>query len=273
MMHVLLPTDFSDHARKAVNYAVQLFGYKDVKYFLYHICVPPPKSGGMLISIEDILLKEAKEQMDEELQNLKSLHGQEFRVDTFVQIGDIGDYIQQVCERGNIHYIVMGTKGGSGLSGRLLGSNATGVVRNAKVPVVLVPDEYQLESEAIDLISVASDLKKMFDPKSLHDFLAKINKTENHQIELVHVSTGKEVSTPEVSSDFFALFPSYDINVVSISNEKVDEGLHAYAEKKHPDILVVYRQKHAWLDRLFNPSVSRAVALSSEIPVLMLSED
>lgn len=273
MTHVLLPTDFSIHARKAVNYAVQLFGYQEVKYFLYHICVPPPKSGGMLISIEDILLKEAKEQMAEELRYLSSLHGNAFHVDTFVQIGNISDYLQQLCERGNIDYIVMGTKGGSGISGRLLGSNATAVVRNAKTPVILVPDEYQLESESIDLISVASDFKKIFDPKSLQNFLSKINKTDNHQIEMVYVNTGKEVRTPEVPSSFFALFPGYDINVVSVSDEKVDEGLHIYAEKKHPDILVVYRQKHSWLDRLLNPSISRAVALSSEVPVLILSED
>jgi nucleotide-binding universal stress UspA family protein len=272
MIHILLPTDFSVHARKAVNYAVQLFGYEEAKYFLYHICVPPPKSGGMLISIEDILLKEAKENMATELEDLKSLHGPAFRVDTFVQIGDISDYIQQVCERGRIDYIVMGTKGGSGLTGKLLGSNATGVIKHAKAPVLLVPDEYQLQSKPLDLISIASDLKKMFDPMALKTFIGHVNKSENHRIEMVYVNTIGKAEKPEIPANFYESFPSYDLNVLSVNSDKIDEGLRSYAEKKHPDLLVVYRQKHTWLDKLLHPSVSRAVALSSETPVLMLSE-
>lgn len=271
-MRILLPTDFSSPARQALYFAIRTFGLDNVKYILYHISTPPPKKGAMLISIEDILVKEAKERMDIELNDLKTIFGDALQVDSFVYLGQISEYIQQVCLNGNIDYVVMGTKGASGLKGKLLGSNAAAVMKSSPVPVILVPDEYQNRKEPLRLVSIASDLKTALPVPEIQKFIAHANTSHDLEVEIVHVFKDALGGQSEIKQQIFNAFPDRNLNLVNLENEEISEGLNAYAEQRNPDLMVVLRHHKSLFEKLFTPSISRNVALSTITPLMVIQE-
>lgn len=272
MIHILLPTDFSAPARQALYFAVRSFGLENVKYILYHIATPPTKKGAMLISIEDILIREARERMDAEIQDLKAVFGDVLVADSFVYLGQISEYIRQVCMNGNIDYVVMGTKGASGLKGKVLGSNASEVMKTSPVPVILVPDEYKNIPDAMNLISVASDIKTPIPAAEIQKFISQARTSDNLQIEVVHVFKESIQGQSEIKQHIFEAFPDRDINLVNLENEQVEAGLNQYADERNPDLMVVLRHQKSLFEKLFTPSISRNVALTTHTPVMIIHE-
>ena len=55
-----------------------------------------------------------------------------------IQSGDPRDVILQVAERKKVSYIVMGSRGLSGIKSLLMGSNSSYIVEQSKVPVMIV---------------------------------------------------------------------------------------------------------------------------------------
>lgn len=272
MIRILLPTDFSAPARQALYFAVRTFGLGNVKYILYHISTPPPKKGVMLISIEDILIREARERMDAELNDLKTIFGDSLQVDSFVYLGQISEYIYQVCLNGNMDYVVMGTKGASGLKGKLLGSNASEVMKNSPVPVILVPDEYQNIKDPLKLISVASDLKTSLPVSDIQKFITHAKTDNDLEVEIVHVFKEIIGGQSEIKEQIFNAFPDRNINLVNLENDEVTEGLNDYSERRNPDLVVLLRHHKNLFEKLFTPSISRNVALSTHVPVMIIQE-
>ena len=62
MRTILLPTDFSVNAQKAVDYALSVFGTEDVNYILLNVYSEPHTSADMLVSIVDLLEISVNEQ-------------------------------------------------------------------------------------------------------------------------------------------------------------------------------------------------------------------
>lgn len=61
MKKILLPTDFSNNARNAAEYAIEMFGYNDVEYILLNTYTEIFITTDVLISIIKLLKKELKE--------------------------------------------------------------------------------------------------------------------------------------------------------------------------------------------------------------------
>ena len=139
---ILVPTDFSDHAGKALTTAKELaqaLGAKIVVLHAYHVDVPmiSPMAGGAVLpqSFYDDLRAHAKSEV-EKLAATVAGDGVEV---TGVALGDpAGLAIIAEAERLPADLIVMGTHGHTGLKHVVLGSVAERIVRTAPCPVLTV---------------------------------------------------------------------------------------------------------------------------------------
>lgn len=139
---VLVPTDFSDDANKAIAQAGRLLGAarpngRLVLLHAYHLPVEFTALGTMPVT--PVLFADAAEQARTRLDAVaKPLRERGLQVETIALEGYAPTLIEEVARRENVDLIAMGTHGRSGLRRLLLGSTAERVVQHAPCPVLTV---------------------------------------------------------------------------------------------------------------------------------------
>ena len=138
---LLVPTDFSEPARHAIDYAVELTKLAPVPVDLIHVFVPPviaaPEAA---LPPEVALLTELPKTLSAELQRIAhdlAGRGVEIRSAEVVP-GTPWEEIVRAADRRGCDLIVLGTHGRTGIERLLLGSVCEKVTRHAHCPVLSV---------------------------------------------------------------------------------------------------------------------------------------
>lgn len=135
--HVLIPTDGSDHAEKAVKYGLGLAEAFDAKVHALYV-VETKASYILTVGLSDEEMNEHKEYGEEVVTEVvdradeRGLAGQ-----GIVKTGRVSEEIVDFAQENDIDAIVMG-KQGRGAIERYVGGTAEKVMRMAEVPVTVV---------------------------------------------------------------------------------------------------------------------------------------
>ena len=139
MKRILVPIDFSDCAKKALQYAIPLAKEHKAALTLLYV-VPPPYPVGEYSGIDYAQLQ-ADMRMRGNME-LSKLVTDEVRgavpADTLVRVGSPATEITEAAESLDADAIVISTHGRTGLKHVLIGSVAENVVRRAPCPVLVV---------------------------------------------------------------------------------------------------------------------------------------
>ncbi len=138
--NILVPTDLSEGAEEALDYACELAAKLDATVHLLNVIGIPalglPELGVALTStVIDSMIAENQKALDALAQRKC---GQVRMGQVLLRTGDARDVINQTANEVNADLIVMGTHGRRGVSRALLGSVAETVVRSAPCPVLTV---------------------------------------------------------------------------------------------------------------------------------------
>jgi nucleotide-binding universal stress UspA family protein len=133
---ILVAIDGSHCSDRALEEAIGIAGACSAELEIVHVI----DSGYELAEVRAGLVKRGQEllaaaQAKAEARNLRC-HVVMF--DDIVALGDIANQIQQVVEDGHAQLVVIGTHGRRGVTRLLMGSVAEALVRQCKVPVMLV---------------------------------------------------------------------------------------------------------------------------------------
>jgi nucleotide-binding universal stress UspA family protein len=137
--HILVPTDLSEGAQEALDYACELARMLGAQVHLLNVIGIPslgvPELGlAMTATMIDQMVVDNQTAIDELAKTRCSAPcGQ-----VLVRTGDARDVINQTAKELGIDLIVMGTHGRRGISRALLGSVAETVVRSAPCAVLTV---------------------------------------------------------------------------------------------------------------------------------------
>ena len=138
---ILVPTDFSETADRALGVATELARASGTaELLLVHANFMPREIEAIAIygpeQVFEKLEAAARAQLDERLAGLatKGVAGRQIHAD-----GRPDELILKLAQEESADLIVMGTHGRSGLSRLLLGSVAERVLRQASCPVMTVP--------------------------------------------------------------------------------------------------------------------------------------
>lgn len=136
---ILAPTDFSESAREAIAFAVELADKFGASLTLFHAYQTPAYllPEGSILAGSDLIV-DIMNRAGEALEAArKDLEGK-LPVDTLLVEGLPFVQIVDAANEGHYDLIVMGTHGRTGLRHVLLGSVAERVVRRARCPVLTV---------------------------------------------------------------------------------------------------------------------------------------
>ncbi len=136
---ILIATDGSEHTKKAVEYGIELAKISGAQlHAIYVVDTAAFASIPMDAAWESMyeLLKQEGELSIKYVADNAEAEG--ILIEKNIIEGHPADEIIKYSEKNNISLIVMGTLGKSGLDRFLLGSVAEKVVRNSKIPVLVV---------------------------------------------------------------------------------------------------------------------------------------
>jgi nucleotide-binding universal stress UspA family protein len=135
--NILVATDFSPPAERAVEVAVTFAKTFDAKLTLLHVYELPTTygyAGGMVWPIEE-LARAAQESLDAALSKLREKYP---RAEGLLGSGTPSQQILALARERKADLVVLGTHGRRGLSHAFFGSVAEKVVRLSPVPVLTI---------------------------------------------------------------------------------------------------------------------------------------
>jgi len=137
--NILVPTDFSEGAEQALDYAVELAGKLDAKIHLLNVLFLLPLGPELAIAMSaakvDEIIKDSHKALD---RLVAARTGKAAFGPTLQRSGDARALIDETAAEIGADLIIMGTHGRRGVSRLLLGSVAESVARTAPCPVLLV---------------------------------------------------------------------------------------------------------------------------------------
>lgn len=142
--HILVPVDFSEGTRCAIDYALALGGKFAARLTLLHVDKPlyiPATDVGFDYAAAE---RQGDGEAENQLRELAASITADIDVDTQMRYGIPWDCIVQWAAEHRADLIIMPTHGRSGLKHLLLGSVAERVVRHAHCPVLVVRESQKL---------------------------------------------------------------------------------------------------------------------------------
>jgi nucleotide-binding universal stress UspA family protein len=266
---ILVPTDFSQAAENAADYAVQLANDLKAQVLLLHVFQPPvslPDSTAAVVDFETF--QQANEaEMKELVAKLEKKS--QFGVQGLVRMGFASEEI--LTEEKNALAIVMGMKGENKLREIFIGSLVTNIMKNTEKPLLVIPAEAKYTD--FENVVMACDLDKETDKQafeSLKCFLKPFAST----VHIVHVMEDKKMSDErqKTIAEIKELFVHQEVSFVTIDSKDLLEGLENYLKDAKADLVAVVPHKYYMLDRLFHKSISKKLAFHTRVPLLALPE-
>lgn len=268
MIHVLLPTDFSDNAFKAGEYTASLLGTRGVLYTLVHTWYNPDPSVGTWAHTGTGVQKIAAEGMQEWEKRIRSSPAfADAMVRTEVIHGPMASVLDALAEERNAELIAMGTLGQSGAG--FLGSNAAAMVKNSRFPVLVVP--VKAVDRPVKRILFADDRKGVKEPDV--KILLEIATHVEAELVLGHMRRDDwEKLDPTMENAYTNLFGAIPHRYVSVLGKDIAETVDKMAAQEEADLIAVLHREVGFFEGLFRSSTSKSLVLHSDKPLLVLQE-
>lgn len=278
MKKILVPIDFSENSKNALRVAVGIAHNSGAKVEMLHVNLAAIYSAPLseYVAASSIVVdnKQYGEEASEELEQLKetlladpALAGLEITIR--VADGFLHNTINTVANDDGIDLVVMGTKGVSGLTEFLLGSNTEKVIRTAPCPVLAVPETAKKFEPKMVLLS--STLKE--EQLSVFKYLASWEKYYNFLVKVLYLNNPAWQPTDgsaEAQKNRFAETAGLKKTEVIMTHSAVfeDSSILAAAEQSNADLIVMGTHQRKGLSHLMFGSITEDTVNHSHIPVL-----
>lgn len=265
---ILVPVDFSEPSRNALQYAIVLATKTNAEIHLLHVyhipVVDPYMPGDTMEALLDETRKAAEQSMREFLNSAG--YG---RITSEVRMGFVSDDVVEVGADKKIDLIVMGTTGASGLREVFFGSVASAVIEKSPVKVLAIPETYTSRTMPAT-IAYAADFKD--DEKNMFRLLCDLCEIWGCTLKVLHVRTDDE--EPGFGrARFDTLKTTHPFNTIhfeQIEDRDIVDAIQHYAESSACDILAMAMHHRNLIERLFHKSKTKEVAHHTKIPLLAL---
>jgi nucleotide-binding universal stress UspA family protein len=271
---ILVPTDYSEISRNAVEYALHLAREERAGILLYHVFHVPLPSHDTPVPIADYpgLEKAEEEKMQKFAVELKKFVGGQVKIRTRCVPGFVQDEINNYCEQKDVHLVVMGISGGGPLKEFFAGSNALGVARHCKSDVLIVPAKAKFR--AIKKISLATDLEDL-NVEKVSGTLKHYCQLFNARAILVNIkdaftipSEERVITREKMMHTLEEVHPTF----VQPYHEDASEAIDIHVRIKHSDWLAVVHKDYGFFKNLFHKSLTKELAFHTEVPILSISQ-
>jgi len=275
---ILVPTDYSKNAHSAAKYALEIAhrtGAKVIFFNTYYVPTYVEK-----VPIDPVAEEDLRKDAEQILKAFSKEHTdakKDITIECIIKTGNAVEKIVAVAKEVSADIIIMGTKGASGVSEIIFGSNTEDVIEKVAVPVLAIPENSTYNGINNIVFATAYHFS---DFKAIKE-LAEIAKLFDAHITIVHISEGEYKLGTEY--DIFDSFKAKVKQQISyskttfhlIEHKNIYNGLQEFIHTNKTDLLSMTSRKKALYNRLFGRSISKKMAYHTDVPLLVfkISED
>lgn len=267
LKNILVPTDFSENADHALQYALNLAKSFKLNIYVFNAHVANNQSG-MVLSINDTIKQEREDELEALLTKIRP------ELDDDVISGHVAivhNPVDAVCKEAltkKSDLIVMGSTGATGLKKIFLGSTASNVIRKTNIPVLTVPDDVAVTApKHITLAIDTQDIDYDFFLLPIMNLLLGLKP----KFTITHVEDENKIDKTKGIFKFFTNSGiSYEYQ--QLKGDNIEEVLLQHVEESNTDLLCMLSHKRSFFQRLMQPSLSQKIVMGNKIPLLVLHD-
>ncbi len=270
MVNILVPTDFSPLSKFALKYAIKIANTLGGNITVLHIMT---MTRALRFTMMERVLpanSDVLKSAERELETLIKTLSEQYKSSKTIKYHVVrGAYFPSTLLREarklRSGLIVMGTRGATGLTRAVLGSNTNSVIEVSHVPVLAVPEK--AEFKGFRNVVYASDLSNL--EEEMEILIRYIEKFES-TIHLVHIiPPGGQIDVVEKEIEaVLRKFDYKDIITLVLVNDDLDSALDQYVQVSRADVLAMFTHELSFFEKVFDRSTTRKMAFHSRIPLL-----
>jgi len=270
--NILVPTDFSKCSINALRYASQLAEKLNVQHiYVMHALSEPITYGDVGITSTALdLATEQEIEIDQSFIELKKSVPQLRKTphSLLKKSGFVVDTVIEISRTDNIDLVIMGTNGATGIDEVIMGTNTYAVIKESKIPVLVVPDK--AEYKRIDNIVLASDYKSI-EGETL-ETLRNIDWVFGSKVHVIHISDKKQLESEEAEQakkyEYYLKNVPHEYHFVL--DKDVEKGIENYVKDHNIDLITLIPRKHKFFDMVFGSGESKKIIFHTKTPLLAL---
>ena len=277
MQHILIPTDFSDNAWNATSYALRFFKNQEVSFHFLHVDVTMQINAdanlhSFGISAKKEISEELKSKMTEWVNrvqkccpNAKHHFNSAILKTTFIE--GVRFYIKEHA----ISFVVMGTKGASGLKEMTIGSKTGSVITRVRTPILVIPEEASFK---IPLnIGFPTDFNLTYNNKVI-ETLITVAEEHNSTVRVLYAKQSpKSLNSFQNSNKELLKHMLHTSNSFhETEDQNLEHAIQSFVTSLKVDFIAMVAKNLNFYQRiLFKPQVEK-ISYHINIPFLILHE-
>ena len=273
MKKIIFTTDFSESADKAMFYALDLALVLKADLHIFHAYQLPHNRADVMMSVMDILKKDAEDGMEETLNKINATNKYEsLNITTQVKMGDVASLIVGNLMEEDYDLVILGTTGASGMK-KIIGSTASHVIKHSNVPVLTVPLGCKIACTSTEFIGFSLDLVEIKN-KAAISFFKDFVKGVNGKVKFVNINKRKRNPDEVMARGQKFIDENFNFNcdLKIVEAEDVPTGIEEFIKNEGINVMTMIDRKDTFFERLFNKSITQQMSYRSNIPLLILKD-
>ncbi len=262
MDKILFPTDFSNNALNALDYAIELANVFESEIVMIHAVKVPSKAGTMQV-LERKLVEDAEKEMENWVARAKNkLHNPDAIIAKIVK-GNVLERIETIAKQFDINLVLVSAKGEGDAEDKYLGRVSAGLVKKTNIPILIVPIVYRFRP--IKSIVFSIKFKRVSSPKVVEPLITIATKFDA-AVSVLHVKT------PEFdpSKDENLYLDDLPHKLYNLEGNFIFNTTKAFIEDHPIDMLVAIRRKRGFFKNIIFNNGTKKKTFNSEVPFLVL---
>lgn len=276
MRTILIPTDFSQNALHAINYAVQLYKCERTRFYFLHayadeVYGPFKKNSDESVDKQrKIIQKKADESLKKIIGELVNKHhNPKHTFESICAFESLVDAVNDFSNQIDVDLVIMGTQGLTANKKITFGSHTVQVFKYVQCPVLAIPEHYEYRQPKKIVFPTNYMLPYKRRELSLLNTLAAEFKSE---IYCLYISDFEDLSHRQVDNKRFLQesLPDAFLFFENVPVKNKGEAIMEYISQKEIDLLVMVNSRHSFLEDMLYRSTVDQIGLRPKVPFLVM---
>jgi len=276
MRKILVPTDFSDNALNALDYALELFKYDVCEFYIIHAYQDDIYADKTLLTNETmdkvtrIISNKSQVQLENILKHINKVSPNPRHTYHIISSNSmLIDEADKIVDEANIDIIVMGTRGKTNDRRLTFGSHTLQVLKYVQCPVLAIPES----NKHIQPRKILFPTNYMIPYKKRElKLLCEMASPYRAVIEMLYISKSDKLSLRQENHQTFIkeMLCKNKIDFKTVENKNITNAIYTYIKENDVDMLVMVNTRHSFLENILFQSTIDKISLYIDIPFLAL---
>lgn len=273
---IVIPTDFSENAYNAMQYACQLFKYQQCTFYILHAYADEVYNFKLDATREELqdtkerTYQGAKEQLSGTIQKIRTYSpNPKHTFEPVAAFGTLTDEINDLVNQLNLDLVIMGTRGETNDRSITFGSNTLQVLKYVQCPVLAIPEEYDFHPPR--QILFPSNYLVPYKRRELK-LLCELAWSYRAHVHMLYIDPIQKLSLRQEDNLSFLKTNLHKIQLSCETAEGKDKtmAITKYIVHKDIDMLVMVNTRHSHFEDMIHQSTIDKIGLHLKVPLLVL---